>query len=160
MSVRASSQSTNASNRSDFPPETRNRSRAAATWLGCRGQHSQPRVQPPLDQQPASLFGTGGRPEQLAPFGLGAPLIGDILEGASVAARLGRVFAADGVQHALLTLFGDDSEIELELALGLGAQLEALGDPLAVLGVNVAKERVPDRRRKRLIASEWLIHLR
>src|SRR5450755_539541 len=35
QSVRASSHSTKQSNRSDFPPEARKRSRAALTWLGC-----------------------------------------------------------------------------------------------------------------------------
>ena len=40
--MRASSQSTNASNRSDFPPETRNRSRAAATLFGCKASTRRP----------------------------------------------------------------------------------------------------------------------
>ena len=40
--MRASSQSTNASNRSDFPPETRNRSRAAATLFGCSANTRSP----------------------------------------------------------------------------------------------------------------------
>src|ERR1700757_2207486 len=52
LSVRASSQSTNASNRSDLPPETRNRARVAATWLGCNASTRNPCVQQPLDQQP------------------------------------------------------------------------------------------------------------
>jgi hypothetical protein len=40
--VRASSHSTNASNRSDLPPETRNRSRAAATLFGCNANTRSP----------------------------------------------------------------------------------------------------------------------
>ena len=39
---RASSRSTNASNRSDLPPETRNRARVAATWLGCSASTRSP----------------------------------------------------------------------------------------------------------------------
>ena len=42
LSVRASSHSTNASNRSDFPPAARNRARVAATWLGCIGSTRSP----------------------------------------------------------------------------------------------------------------------
>ena len=42
LSVRASSHKTNASNRSDLPPETRKRARVAATWLGCNGSTRSP----------------------------------------------------------------------------------------------------------------------
>jgi hypothetical protein len=42
LSVRASSHSTNASNRSDLPPETRKRARVAATWLGCSASTRSP----------------------------------------------------------------------------------------------------------------------
>jgi gluconate:H+ symporter, GntP family len=40
--VRPNSHSTNVSKRSDLPPETRNRGRAAATWLGCSASNRSP----------------------------------------------------------------------------------------------------------------------
>ena len=49
--VRASSHNTNASNRSDLPPETLNLGPAAATWLGCSARPAT-HVQQPLDQHP------------------------------------------------------------------------------------------------------------
>ena len=52
LSVRASSQSTNASKRSVLPAAARKRSRAAATWLGWIAITRQPGLQQPVDQQP------------------------------------------------------------------------------------------------------------
>ena len=43
LSVRASSHKTNASNRSDLPPDTRNRARVAATWLDAKPALAAPR---------------------------------------------------------------------------------------------------------------------
>ena len=92
---------------------------------------------------------------------LGAAPLGDVLEGTHVAARLGRVFAPDGVRHTLLTLmFGEDPEVELEFARRRRARPEAFGDSLAVLGVNVRKQSLADRWSGRGVATEELVRLR
>jgi hypothetical protein len=90
---------------------------------------------------------------------LGAALFGDVLEGTHVAARRGRVFAPDGLQHTLLTLFKEDPEVEFELALRRGAQLVAFGDSLAVLGMNIWKQSFAHRWSGRGVATEELVHV-
>ena len=55
-SVRASSQSTKASKRSDLPPWARKRALAALTWFGMQGQHGEAGIEQALDEQPVGAL--------------------------------------------------------------------------------------------------------
>ncbi len=108
---------------------------------------------------PVRGFGAGARSEQLGALLFGVAFRGDVLGGAEVRAWACRIWMTARVHDALVSLIGSNPVLEVEGGRPARRAGDGLEDALAVVGVDVGEQHVPERRPLRRVPAEDLVKL-